>query len=128
MVTRRQLLDGVRRFLIVAGVAVVATAVVSLVLGLLLGDSVNRSLSVGFYLAATLSIILGVFLGIRPPVRQEGDVGALGGLFGIFGSGTVRFATPEEREDSIASSAVFVALGFVLMFFGLLCDGRHPLA
>jgi hypothetical protein len=128
MVTRRQILDGVRRFLIVAGVAVVATAVVSLAFGLLVGDSVHRSLSVGFYLAATLSIILGVFLGVRPPVRQEGDAGALGGLFGIFGSGTVRFATPEEREDSIASSAVFVVLGFVLVLFGLLCDGRHPLA
>jgi hypothetical protein len=127
-VTRRQLLDGVRRFVIVAGVVVVATAVISLALGVLLGDSVNRSLSVGFYLAATLSIIMGVFLGIRPPVRQEGDAGAMGGLFGIFGSGPVRFATPEEREDSIASSAVFVALGFVLIFFGLLCDGRHPLA
>jgi hypothetical protein len=127
-VTRRQLLDGVRRFAIVAGVVVVATAVVSLALGVLFGDSVNRSLSVGFYLAATLSIIMGVFLGIRPPVRQEGDAGAIGGLFGIFGSGTVRFATPEEREDSIASSAVFVVLGFVLIFIGLLCDGRHPLA
>jgi hypothetical protein len=127
-VTRRQILDGVRRFAIVACVAVAATAVVSLGFGLLLGDAVTRALSVGFYLAATLSIIMGVFLGIRPPVRQEGDAGAIGGLFGIFGSGTVRFATPEEREDSIASSAVFVALGFVLIFFGLLCDGRHPLA
>ena len=126
--TRRQLLDGVRRFAVVAGVVVVATAVISLALGVLFGDSVNRSLSVGFYLAATLSIIMGVFLGIRPPVRQEGDAGAIGGLFGIFGSGTVRFATPEEREDSIASSAVFVVLGFVLIFIGLLCDGRHPLA
>ena len=126
--TRRQILDGVRRFAIVACVAVAATAVVSLGFGLLLGDAVTRALSVGFYLAATLSIIMGVFLGIRPPVRQEGDAGAIGGLFGIFGSGTVRFATPEEREDSIASSAVFVALGFVLIFFGLLCDGRHPLA
>ena len=126
--TRRQLLDGVRRFAVVTGVVVVATAVISLALGVLFGDSVNRSLSVVFYLAATLSIIMGVFLGIRPPVRQEGDAGEIGGLFGIFGSGTVRFATPEEREDSIASSAVFVVLGFVLIFIGLLCDGRHPLA
>ena len=126
--TRGQILEGLRRFAIVALVVVVATAVVSLALGLLFGDSVRRSLSVGFYLAATLSIIMGVFLGIRPPVRQEGDAGAMGGLFGIFGSGTVRFASPEEREDSIASSAVFVALGFILVFCGLLCDGRHPLA
>ena len=61
-------------------------------------------------------------------MRQEGDAGAVGGLFGVFGSGPVRFATNDERQDSLASSAVFVALGFVLVLFGLLCDGRHPLA
>ncbi len=103
--------------------AVVGTAS-SRSLGLLVGDSVNRSLSVGFYLAACLSITLGVFFGIRPPVRQEGDAGALGGLFGVFGSGPVRFATNDERQDSLSSSAVFVVLGLVLVLFGsLLCDG-----
>jgi hypothetical protein len=128
MATRRQIVDGVRRFLTVAAVAVAVTALISLGLGLLVGDSVNRSLSVGFYLAACMSMLLGVFFGIRPPVRQEGDAGALGGLFGVFGSGPVRFATPEEREDSLASSAVFVVLGLVLVLCGLVCDGRHPLA
>jgi hypothetical protein len=128
MATRRQIVDGVRRFLAVAAVAIGVTALISLGLGLLVGDSVSRSLSVGFYLAACMSMLLGVFFGIRPPVRQEGDAGALGGLFGVFGSGPVRFATPEEREDSLASSAVFVVLGLVLVLFGLVCDGRHPLA
>jgi hypothetical protein len=128
MATRRQIVDGVRRFLAVAAVAIAVTALISLGLGLLVGDSVSRSLSVGFYLAACMSMLLGVFFGIRPPVRQEGDAGALGGLFGVFGSGPVRFATPEEREDSLASSAVFVVLGLVLVLFGLVCDGRHPLA
>jgi hypothetical protein len=127
-VTRAELWAGLRRFVQVAVTAVVGTAVVSLGLGLLVGDSVNRSLSVGFYLAACLSITLGVFFGIRPPVRQEGDAGALGGLFGVFGSGPVRFATNDERQDSLSSSAVFVVLGLVLVLFGLLCDGRHPLA
>lgn len=128
MATRRQIVDGVRRFLAVAAVAIAVTALISLGLGLLVGDSVSRSLSVGFYLAACMSMLLGVFFGIRPPVRQEGDAGALGGLFGVFGSGPVRFATPEEREDSLASSAVFVVLGLVLVLCGLVCDGRHPLA
>jgi uncharacterized membrane protein HdeD (DUF308 family) len=128
MPTRRQLIDGVRRFLTVTAVVIVMTAAISLALGLLVGDSVNRSLSVGFYLSACLFMLLGVFFGIRPPVRQEGDAGALGGLFGVFGSGPVRFATPEEREDSLSSSAVFVILGLVLVLCGLVCDGRHPLA
>jgi hypothetical protein len=125
--SRRQIQDGLRRFAIVAAVVVVATGVISLLVGLALRDSVYRSLAVGYYLGACMSMILGVCFGIRPPVRQEGEQGAIGGLFGIFGSGTVRFATPEEREDSLASSAVFVALGLVLVLFGLLCDGRHPL-
>jgi hypothetical protein len=128
MAKRRQIIEGVRRFLIVVAVVVVITALLSLVFGLLVGDSVSRSLSVGFYLAASMSMLLGVFFGIRPPVRQEGDAGALGGLFGVFGSGPVRFATPEEREDSLSSSAVFVVLGLVLVLCGLVCDGRHPLA
>jgi uncharacterized membrane protein YedE/YeeE len=128
MANRRQIVEGVRRFLIVVAVVVVVTAFLSLAFGLLLGDTVSRSLSVGFYLAASMSMLLGVFFGIRPPVRQEGDAGALGGLFGVFGSGPVRFATPEEREDSLASSAVFVVLGLVLVLCGLVCDGRHPLA
>jgi hypothetical protein len=128
MATRREIVQGVRRFLIVVAAVVVITALLSLAFGLLVGDSVNRALSVGFYLAASMSMLLGVFFGIRPPVRQEGDAGALGGLFGVFGSGPVRFATPEEREDSLSSSAVFVVLGLVLVLCGLVCDGRHPLA
>jgi hypothetical protein len=128
MASRGEIVAGVRRFLMVAAAAVVITAVLSLAVGLLVGDSINRSLSVGFYLAASMSMLLGVFFGVRPPVRQEGDAGALGGLFGVFGSGPVRFATPEEREDSLGSSAVFVVLGLVLVLCGLVCDGRHPLA
>jgi predicted permease len=128
MAPRREIVAGVRRFVVVTAAVVVVTALVSLAVGLLVGDSVNRSLSVGFYLAASMSMLLGGFFGIRPPVRQEGDAGALGGLFGVFGSGPVRFATPEEREDSLASSAVFVVLGLVLVLCGLVCDGRHPLA
>jgi hypothetical protein len=126
-VTRAELWSGLRRFVQVAVTVIVGTALVSLALGLLVGDSASRSLAVGFYLAACLSITLGVLFGVRPPVRQEGDAGAIGGLFGVFGSGPVRFATNDEREDSLASSAVFVVLGFVLALFGLLCDGRHPL-
>lgn len=128
MPSRRQLLLGVRRFVTVAAVCIAITAVASALLGLVFRDPVTRSLAVGFYLAACLSMILGVCYGLRPPVRQDGDQGAIGGLFGIFLSSPVRFATPEERQDSLASSAVFVALGLVLALVGVLCDGRHPLA
>jgi uncharacterized membrane protein len=128
MPPRPQLVAGMIRFVKVAAVCVAVTAVLSVLLGLVLRDSVTRSLSVGFYIAACVMMILGVVYGLRPPVRQEGDQGAVGGLFGIFLASPVRFATPEERQDSLASSAVFVALGLVLALVGVLCDGRHPLA
>jgi hypothetical protein len=128
MPPRDQIVAGVRRFVTVAAVSIAVTAVASLLLGLLFGDGLSRSLAVGFYLAACVMMIMGVVFGLRPPVRQDGDQGAMGGLFGIFAASPVRFATPEERHDSLASSAVFVALGLVLALFGILCDGRHPLA
>jgi hypothetical protein len=128
-VERRRLLAGLRRFGIVVAVTVAFTAVVSLALGALIGSSALRSLATGFYLIGALCIMLGFFFGTRPPVRQDSSAGMFGGFFGMFyGSGSVRFATPEEREDAISSSAMFVTLGFVLLFFGVLFDRRHPLA
>jgi hypothetical protein len=127
-VNRGRLLAGLRRFAVIAGGVVVCTAVLSVLLGVLFGESVLRSLSVGFYLAGALFITLGFFYGTRPPVRQDSSAGVFGSFFGAFyGRGAVRFASPEEREESISSSAVFVTLGFVLLIFGLLFDRRHPL-
>jgi hypothetical protein len=127
-VKRRRLLDGLRRFTIVAAVAVAFTAVLSLIVGVLAGSSALRSLAIGFYLAGALFLMLGFFFGTRPPVRQDSSAGAFGSFFGgYYGRGPVRFASPEEREDAISSSAVFVTLGFVLLFFGVLFDRRHPL-
>jgi hypothetical protein len=39
--------------------------------------------------------------------------------------GPARWSSPEERRDEIATSAVFVALGFALIVIGALLDGRH---
>ena len=125
---RRRLLEGLRRFALVATGAVGVTAVVSLLVGVFTGSSVLRSLAVGFYLSGALFLMLGFFFGTRPPVRQDGSAGAFGSFFGgYYGRGPVRFASPEEREDAISSSAVFVTLGFVLLLFGVLFDRRHPL-
>jgi hypothetical protein len=127
-VDRRRLVDGLRRFGVVATVAVAVTAVLSLIVGVLAGSSVSRSLAIGFYLIGALCLMLGFFFGTRPPVRQDSNAGAFGSFFGgFYGRGSVRFASREEREDAISSSAVFVTLGFVLLIFGVLFDRRHPL-
>jgi hypothetical protein len=127
-VNRSRLLAGLRRFAGIAAGAAVCTAVTSLLVGVLFGASVLRSLAIGFYLVGALFITLGFFYGTRPPVRQDSSAGMFGSFFGAFyGRGAVRFASPEEREESISSSAVFVTLGFVLLIFGVLFDRRHPL-
>ncbi len=126
--SRGRLLAGLRRFAVIAGGAIVTTAVLSILAGVVFGASLLRSLSIGFYLVGALFITLGFFYGTRPPVRQDSSAGVFGSFFGAFyGRGAVRFASPEEREESISSSAVFVTLGLVLLFFGVLFDRRHPL-
>ena len=96
------------------------TAFVSVAIGLLVGASLMRALSIGFYLTGSFLIIAGFFVGNRGPARLKGDSGAL-----LFGSRSVRWATPDELGDAINSSAVFVAIGFALILLGGLADTRH---
>jgi hypothetical protein len=108
-----------------AGLLVLAgglTLVGSLAFGLLVGESVSRSVSVGFYLVGSFLTIAGFFVGNRGPVRLKRDVGVP-----LMGSRFVRWATPEERDESINTSAIYVVLGFALIFLGVLADTRYSL-
>ncbi len=105
-------------FVVAAGL----TAFIALSLALLLGESLSRAFSVGFYLVGSFLTIAGFFVGNRGPVRLKRDVGVP-----LLGSRIVRWATPEEREDSINSSAIYVVLGFALIFLGVLADTRYSL-
>jgi hypothetical protein len=42
-------------------------------------------------------------------------------------AGGVRLATTRERDDAISDSALFLALGVVLLAAGVLLDTRYPL-
>ena len=121
------LAGALRRFagllLVVAG----ATVACSLALGLALGSSVGRSVSVGFYLIGSFLLISGFFVGNRGPVRAKGDDYGVP-IFGpLMRHRMLRWATPEEREESLSISVVFVALGVVLILFGLVADTRYKL-
>jgi hypothetical protein len=108
-----------------AGLLVLATGITvfaSVSLGLLFGESLSRSVSVGFYLVGSFLMIAGFFVGNRGPVRLKRDTGVP-----LFGSRIVRWATPEEREESINTSAIYVVLGFALIFLGVLADTRYSL-
>ena len=98
------------------------TLLISLSFALLLDESVSRAVSVGFYLVGSFLMVAGFFVGNRGPVRLKKDVGVP-----LFGSRIVRWATPEEREESINTSAVYVVLGFALIFLGVLADTRYSL-
>jgi len=89
--------------------------------GLLSGASLNRSLSVGFYLVGSFMLIAGFFVGNRGPVRPRG-VGTP-----LFGSRMMRWASPLEREQSLNESALYVVVGFVLILIGIVTDSRARL-
>lgn len=100
------------------------TAIASFLLGLLLGSSVSRSLSIGFYLVGCFLLVAGFFIGNRGPVRLKGEPE---GILPFFGTRRVRLATPTEREELITVSAFYVAIGLALIAIGVAVDGRHTL-
>lgn len=101
------------------------TAAVSLLIGLALGASVSRSISLGFYLVGSFLLISGFFVGNRGPVRVKGDPGF--GMFGMFRDRRLRWATDSEQGESISLSFAFVALGIVLIVLGVVTDTRYSL-
>jgi hypothetical protein len=119
------LLPALRRFaqlLVAIGVPTVAG---SILFGLLLGASLPRSIALGFYLVGSFLMVAGFFFGNRGPVRPKGAAD-IGGLLPT-GSRRLRWATRQESDDAINFSAVFVALGFVLILLGIASDNKHAL-
>jgi hypothetical protein len=115
-----------RRFLGLFVLASAFTLAVSLAIGLPLGAGVQRTVSVGFYAVGSFLLISGFFVGNRGPVRLKRSGGDVGGPF-LLGSRFVRWASPEEREETINLSAIFVVLGFVLILVGVVADNRYDL-
>src|SRR5919108_2765181 len=113
-----------RRFLVlVVGVAG-ASALVSLAIGALAGSALDRAVSLGLYIVGSFLLVGGFFMGNRGPLRQRGDASNWLPLFSVR---RVRRATPEERQEAINTSAVFVTVGFVLILIGIVADSRFEL-
>jgi hypothetical protein len=114
--SRAVIMGAARRFgRLVLGVTGI-TVLASLAIGLPSGSSLSRSLATGFYVAGCVTLVLGFALAARGPVR-----------IGRSEAGGVRFATASERDDAISDSAIFLALGIVLLLAGVLLDTRYPL-
>jgi uncharacterized membrane protein HdeD (DUF308 family) len=120
-----------RRVVLLFGLATIAIAAVSALIGLALGASATRSAATGLYLLGCFLIVLGVFAGVRGPLRPKGDaddaepMGALLGV-GIFSKG-IRTATSDERDDARSTAWLFLALGVVMVVVGIVVDPRTSL-
>jgi hypothetical protein len=108
---------GLRRFFAVLGGAALVVGVVSFVGGLMAGADLSRSLALGYYLAGSILLIGGFFVGNRGPVRAQRNQ-----PIPLLGTRFVRWATPDELDEAINTSAVYVSLGFALILVGVLAD------
>jgi hypothetical protein len=111
-----------RRLAILFGALVAGSAVPALLIGLLAGASVARSVSLGWYGVGSVLLLSGFFVGNRGPARPQGE-----GWSAFSLRRWVRWATPEEQRESISFSALLVILGFVLILFGAVADPRNSL-
>jgi hypothetical protein len=102
--------------------ALVGSAVVALPIGLALGATPARALSLGWYCVGSFLLIAGFFVGNRGPARSSGGWSPLS-LRGR----VLRWATPDEQEESINLSAVLIVLGIALILLGIAADTRYSL-
>lgn len=119
------LLGGIRRLLTMTAVVGGATLAISLMLALLAGTSVRRSVAVGFYLVGSILLLAGFFVGNRGVLRAEGD-SERPSLFGL-GRKRIRSATGEEQRESLRVSAIVIGLGIALLILGTLADNENSL-
>jgi len=112
-----------RRLVTMLLVLVFGTAVLALVIGLLFGSSISRSLSLGWYMVGSGLLISGFFVGNRGPTRPQGE----GFLSPFSARRWIRWANPDEQRESISLSAVLVGMGFFLILLGALADTRYAI-
>ena len=120
------LLAAARRFLLLLAGTSAAVAIVSALLGAALGSSLQRAVSLGFYLVGSFLLVAGFFMANRGPTRLRGEPGDEG-PWGLGRRKGIRMATPEERREALATTGVFVTLGVTLILVGVLADPRQDL-
>jgi hypothetical protein len=104
--------------------AAAASAVVAVLIGLAVGSTAARAVSVGWYCAGGFLLLIGLVASSRGPTRSADTAGWT--PISLTGR-SLRWATRSEQEESLNLSAVLVLLGFLLIVLGIVVDPRHPL-
>ena len=118
-------LAALRRLALLVVLGAAATAVVSLPIGLLLGASALRSLTLGYYLVGCFLMVVGFFAGNRGPARVRSESPGAAVFPFVISGRRLRWATAGEQNESINNSAIFVTLGLILVLIGLFIDPNH---
>lgn len=124
---RAVLVAGLRRLGLVMVVTAAAVALLSALAGLAVGSDVWRAVSVGLYVVGAFVVVLGFFAGNRGPLRPRatGEREPFAGMFGIgVAVRGVRKASADERQDALATAAIFLAVGLGLILLGAVADTR----
>lgn len=111
-----------RRLALLLGGLAAGIALGAVAFGLLLDASLPRAISLGYYAIGAFLLVVGFALGNRGPVRTDEE-----SLVGLRRPRRIRGATPEEQQDSIATSALFVFVGVALVLIGVAVDSRIDL-
>jgi hypothetical protein len=112
-----------RRFITLLASIACATAVLSLLFGLLLGASASRSVAVGLYLVGCALLLGGFFVGNRGPFRVANEEG----IVGLRIARGVRVASGEEQVESFNMTGLLVVAGIVLLALGAAVDSNARL-
>jgi hypothetical protein len=122
------LLAALRRFAVVVASAAALTAAGSFLVGLMIGASAERSISVGFYLVGCFFLVSGFFVGNRGPARLKSESPGFTMLpMPGFAARRLRWATLDEQDETISNSGLFIVLGAILVTIGVLVDTRRSL-
>jgi len=116
------LYSAARRLALLLGGLTAGIALIAVAFGLLLDTSLPRTISLGYYAVGAFMLVIGFALGNRGPVRTDDE-----SHVGLRRRRQLRGATPDEQEDSIATSALFVFVGVTLVLIGVAVDTRIEL-
>jgi hypothetical protein len=121
------MLAGLKRLVVLLAATAVGVGGVAGLAALLAGGSVERAVSLAYYLVGAFLLVLGFFAGSRGPLRPRGSeegTDPVTGLFGIgIGARGARRATEGERMDAVETAGIFIAAGIWLILLGVLVDG-----